>query len=91
MWDGIESGDGDGERGVMLAHALDAHDEALDVPRGQRREVVAQGGPAKLPRCAREGVEEREEQSWVAVAALAQEADDARGVHDEVFLLAGCS
>ena len=81
----VEGGHGDGERGVELAHALDADDEALRVGRGERREVVAERGAAELPGGARERVEEREEELRVGVAALAQEPDHARGVHDQLF------
>ena len=69
----LKSGDGDGERSVVLAHTLDADDEALRVGRGEGREVVAERGAAKLPGRARERVkaEEGEEQLRVSVAAFA--------------------
>ena len=70
---------------VRVPHEFHAHDESLRVRRCERRNVVPERAPSKLPSPPAERVEEREEQGRVVVPTLPEQRDRARRVYDEIL------
>ena len=78
-------GNGHDEPRVRVPHKFHVHDESLRVRRRERRNVVPERAPSKLPSPPAERVEEREEQGRVVLSTFPEQRDRARRVYDEIL------